>query len=74
VNWRGFAKRGPKWLVRLTQRGVTIEHSGRLDAATLAETWWSLAPRAADVVPNELVLTNREVLLLLLLYGNRRWR
>jgi hypothetical protein len=67
VEWTRVAKRGPKWLVKLAQQGVTIEYSGRLDAATLAETSWFLGPRAADVVPNELVLTNREVLLLL--YG-----
>lgn len=67
VEWTHVASRGPKWLVKLAQQGVTIEAAGHLDAASLREMSPFLAPRAQDVVPSELVLTNREVLLLL--YG-----
>jgi hypothetical protein len=67
LGWKRIATRGPKWLVKLAQQGVTIEHSGRIDAASLREMSPFLTPRALDVVPSELALTNREVLLLL--YG-----
>lgn len=67
--WNGSASpsAAPKWLVKLAQQGVTIEYAGRVDAAALREMSPFLASRAQDVVPSELALTNREVLLLL--YG-----
>jgi hypothetical protein len=52
---------------RLGSRDQAEEYAGRLDTASLREMSPFLAPRAQDVVPSELVLTNREVLLLV--YG-----
>jgi hypothetical protein len=67
--WSGNASPAAarRWLVKLAQQGVTIEYAGPLDTASVREMSRFLGPRAQDVVPSELVLTNREVLLLL--YG-----
>jgi hypothetical protein len=54
TSWERVASRGAKWLISLAQKGITIESPGRA----------LLDPRPLDVVPQELVLSNREVLLL----------
>jgi hypothetical protein len=53
--------------VRLTLRDVSIDHVGWLNEETLSNVPPLLWPRVIDNVPAEMVLTNREALLLV--YG-----
>jgi hypothetical protein len=66
-DYERIGARGAKWLVRLTLRDVSIDHVGRLNEETLSNVPPLLWPRVIDHVPAEMVLTNREVLLLV--YG-----
>ena len=62
-SWERISRRGAKWLVRLAFEGeISTEIAGWV--ADIRAFAGVLGPRALDVVPHELALTNREVMLL----------
>jgi hypothetical protein len=67
-KWRKIKRpkgeRGPKWVVILAlSKTVSADGTGPITAQTLEETPALLLPRSADIIPRELALTNREVIL-----------
>lgn len=65
-SWKRIGKSGAKWLVKFTFKGtLSSEASGPIKQEDF-QTWadFMLGPRQQDLVPNEMVLTNREVMLL----------
>lgn len=67
TEYKRVAKSGAKWLIKLALRGVSCENSGVINAEWIEKADLGdlmLGPRKQDIVPQEMVLTNREVMLL----------
>lgn len=62
-SWKRIAKSGPKWLVRFSfPEPMTFDYHGPMSPFE-SNTNFLMAPRPEDIIPREMVLTNREALL-----------
>jgi len=73
ASWERLSRRGAKWLVRLAFDGeISMDLHGRV--ADLRAFNVILGPREIDVVPHELALSNRDVLLFCYALAVGGWR
>lgn len=65
-GWKRIAKSGPKWLIRFSfPEPMAFDYHGPMTPADFEDSAdFLMAPRPEDIIPREMALTNREVLLM----------